>query len=158
MVLALGCLRKDAFEQAVKQCTELGMDRCVPFASEKSHFKDYGSGYFDRLRRVTLSAMKQSFRTTLPVVEPVCGFDELVTRLRDSDAVIVGDPDGGRLTGCPRLGVVTLIVGPEGGLTRGERDALSGVGSTVVSISHNRLRSETAAAALVALVRDDLNG
>lgn len=154
VVLALGCLRKDAFEQAMKQCTELGMNRCVPFASEKSHFKEYSQGFLDRLNRVVLSAMKQSFRTTLPAIEPAIDFDGLLTRLQDSDAVITGDPGGGRPSGCPGAGVLTLVVGPEGGLTGAECEALVTSGSELVSISSNRLRSETAAVALMALAAD----
>ena len=49
VTLALACLKKDAFEQAIKQCTELGMTRCLPFVAERSHLKKYSDAYLDRL-------------------------------------------------------------------------------------------------------------
>jgi 16S rRNA (uracil1498-N3)-methyltransferase len=153
VTLALGCLRKDAFELAVKQCTELGIDCCVPFAARKSHLKDYDPRFRDRLHRMALAAMKQSFRATLPTIEPATDFGGLITRLSHSDLVIVGDPDGGRLGDCPERGMVTIVVGPEGGLTVDEHDALSTAGGVFVSVSLHRLRSETAAAALTTLVK-----
>ena len=150
--LALACLRKDAFEQAVKQCTELGVDRFVPFASDKSHLSDYGKGFFDRLGRVTLAAMKQSFRTTLPRLEPVCQFEDMVAQSSESGAVVVGDSDGGALEPCAAVGAITIVVGPEGGLNAAEREVLSSAGAEFVSASTHRLRSETSAAALTTLV------
>ncbi|UCH82920.1 MAG: 16S rRNA (uracil(1498)-N(3))-methyltransferase [Candidatus Latescibacterota bacterium] len=152
--LALACLRRPAFEQAVKQCTELGMDRCIPFVSEQSHMGGYGPEFHQRLRRVTLSAMKQSFRATLPVVESVKSFDTLVKGLTGSRAIVVGDVGGTRFASYSETGTVTIVVGPEGGLTTAEHEALSAVNAVFVSVSPHRLRSETAAAALTAMVRN----
>ncbi|MEJ2720258.1 MAG: RsmE family RNA methyltransferase, partial [bacterium] len=124
-----------------------------PFASKKSHLKDYGPAFLERLRRMGVAAMKQSFRATLPKVEPAVGFGELVERLRRSDLVVVGDPDGGRLGELPKRGVVTIVVGPEAGLTSSERQVLGGLGAIFVAASSHRLRAETAAVALTALVQ-----
>ena len=152
--LALGCLKKDAFETAFKQCTELGIESCIPFASEKSHLKDYGPAFLERLRRMAVAAMKQSFRATLPSVEPAVGFGELVERLRRSDLVVVGDPEGRRLEKLPERSEVTIVVGPEPGLTAGERQVLGELSAIFVAVSSRRLRAETAAVALTALVQN----
>ncbi|UCG50831.1 MAG: 16S rRNA (uracil(1498)-N(3))-methyltransferase [Candidatus Latescibacterota bacterium] len=153
LTLALGCLKKDAFEQAVRQCTELGVDCCVPFASQKSHLKEYTGVFLERLRRVALASMKQSFRATLPVIEGAIQFDELIARARRAELVIVGDSDGDPLTEDPAQRSLMIIVGPEGGFTEREKTDLSSIGSIYASVSSNRLRSETAAASLAAVVQ-----
>ncbi len=152
VTLALGCLRKDAFEQAVKQCVELGITRCLPFLSQKSHFADYAPGFVERLRRVALSAMKQSFRSTLPEVEPAIPFGGLVDRAREVDLVIVGDSAAEPLRPARGKGPLMMVVGPEGGFVTDERAGLEALGAVFASVSPYRLRSETAAAAMTAVV------
>lgn len=156
VTLALGCLRKDAFEQAVKQCTELGVTRYLPFSSQQSHLKDYTPGFLERLRRIALSAMKQSFRATLPEVEPAIRFGDLVDRAREGCLVVVGDSDAGPLGPVRGEGPLTIVVGPEGGLAPDERADLEALGAMFGSVSSSRLRSETAAAAMTAVVLRDL--
>jgi 16S rRNA U1498 N3-methylase RsmE len=51
-----------------------------------------------------------------------------------------------------------IVVGPEGGLAADERNALEVLGAVFGSVSPYRLRSETAAAALTAVVMCDLRG
>ena len=160
--LALALLRKEAFERAVEQCTELGISGCLPFVSERSHVRRYSSEFMVRLRRIALSAMKQSYRTYLPDVEDVTGFDDLAVRLRASTRIFLGDSDGaapaavlGGSGGAggepgPTEAPLWIVIGPEGGLSADERARLNEAGVRPVRISRNRLRSETAAAVLAA--------
>lgn len=151
VTLALALLKKDAFVRAVDQCSELGMTRCLPFESGKSHVKGYSPVFIERLRRVALSAMKQSFRSVLPEIDPVTSFDDLLARAKETTAVVVGDSEGRVSWAVARDEPLMIVVGPEGGLTDRERAALAAAGARPVSISPFRLRSETAAASLVTL-------
>lgn len=151
VTVALGCLRKEGFEQAVKQCTELGMTRCIPFSSNRAHVKDFSPAFLDRLRRIALSAMKQSFRSMLPDILPVCRFGELVDRAKEATGVVVGDAEGEPPGAVPGNAPTMIVVGPEGGLDSVERSELGALGAVFVSVSPHRLRSETAAAALLTL-------
>jgi len=143
VTLALALLKKDAFVRSVDQCTELGITRCIPFESEKTHI--------DRLRRVALSAMKQSFHSVLPDIDSAIGFDDLLARAQETAVVIVGDSTAGSPGMVAHDRPLMIVVGPEGGLIDRERGALAAVGARAVSVSPFRLRSETAAASLVAL-------
>jgi 16S rRNA (uracil1498-N3)-methyltransferase len=129
--------------RSVDQCTELGITSCIPFESEKTHI--------DRLRRVALSAMKQSFRSVLPDIDSAIRFDDLLARAQETAVVIVGDSTAGSPGMVAHDRPLMIVVGPEGGLTDRERGALAAVGARAVSVSPFRLRSETAAASLVAL-------
>ena len=152
LTLALSLLRKDAFERAVEQCTELGITRCWPFVAERSHIKGYSAKFLDRLRRVAFSAAKQSFRSFIPEIGPAISFDELLGYASRAAFVVVGDEDSPPL-GRPRFdGEFMMIVGPEGGLAGRERAALAESGARFASVSPHRLRSETAAVALLSSV------
>jgi 16S rRNA (uracil1498-N3)-methyltransferase len=149
-VLALACLKKEAFAQAVKQCTELGVTRFVPFASDKAHVRGYNTAFEERLRRITLAAMKQAFRATLPEVGGVMQFDDLLDHVAGFDSAVVGDGNAPPLDTAPVDGATLIVVGPEGGFNEGEIEQLDKRGAALVSVSRHRLRAETAAAALAA--------
>ncbi len=151
VTLALAALRKEAFERAVEQCTQLGVTTCLPFVCERSHVKRYSAAFIDRLRRVAVSAAKQSFRPLFPEIESAIAFDELLPRVGATSIAVVGDTDGQPLERLSSGGSLMVIVGPEGGLTGSERAALAASGARFVSVSRNRLRSETAAVALVSV-------
>jgi 16S rRNA (uracil1498-N3)-methyltransferase len=150
VTLALACLKKDAFDQAVRQCTELGITRCLPFAAARSHLTDYSDAYLERLRRVALSAMKQSFRSVLPSIEPVEPFGGLLRQAREHAVIVAGDSEAPPLESRHRVGRLLIVVGPEAGLSGDEKRRLEDCGCEFASVSAYRLPSETAAAALTA--------
>lgn len=152
VTLALGCLKKDAFETAVKQCTELGVGCIIPVAFEKSHLKTYSPNFVERLNRIALSAVKQSFQPLVPELAGVHSFEALLEALPAFDRVIVGDAYAPAFAGDTADGLVLMVVGPEGGLTDSERERLLASGGVLVSGSPHRLPSETAAVVLSALV------
>lgn len=151
VVLALALLRKDSFERAIEQCTELGIAACVPFVSERSHVRGYSPEFMMRLRKIALAAMKQSFRVFLPEIEEVADFDAVASRVRESSWAVLGDAGGETPDFGPAKEALWIVVGPEGGLSEDERARLGEAGVRPVRVSLNRLRSETAAASLVAL-------
>lgn len=148
VTLALALIRKDRFEQAVEQCVELGVNRFVPFVSDRCQAQTYGARAIDRLRKIGLAAMKQSFRAALPeIAEPVT-FEELLGPVAKAAHAVVADPNGSPARPCSERSAVTMVVGPEAGLTDGELDRLRDAGAGLVSLSRGRLRAETAAVAL----------
>jgi 16S rRNA (uracil1498-N3)-methyltransferase len=150
--LALACLKKDAFEKAVEQCTELGVSTIVPFVSKKTHLRGYSRAFFTRLERIALSAIKQSFRSVLPDIRMAIPYDDLIEMVRQSNPALVGDAEGKPIGPSAGDGQPLIIVGPEGGFTDDERNGLAAAGGELVSVSRFRLRSETAAAAMAAIV------
>lgn len=150
VTLALALLRKGAFERALEACTEAGITTCVPFVAEQCHASEFSPAVMERLRRIAVSAMKQSFRPILPEIAAPESFSALVERCRAAPHAVVGDSSGTRAPAPPVDEDVIVVVGPEGGLVDDEREALRDAGANLVSISPHRLRAETAALALVA--------
>ena len=120
----------------------------VPFVSANAQVKRFGTGTLERLQRVVLSAMKQSFRAHLPTVHTPVEFGELVARARETENVFVGDQAGPRIDAGIK-GDALVIVGPEAGLDERETAVLADAGAVAVAVSNHRLRSETAAVALM---------
>jgi 16S rRNA (uracil1498-N3)-methyltransferase len=150
--LALACIRKDAYEQAVAQCTELGVSRFVPFTYEKAGIKGYNPTFIDRLKRIAIASMKQSFRFTLPDIDEPIPFEGLAAHIEASRQIFVGEQHAARPRALKAASPLLLIIGPEGGFAEGERACLERLGCSFVSAGRNRLRSETAAVALASLV------
>lgn len=147
-VLALGLIRKERFERAFEQCVELGITRCVPFQSENALTRPFSAAFLGRLRKIAVAAIKQSFRSYLPHVSQPVPFEELVSTARRTERTVVGDRDAP----APRpFGAQStlVVVGPEAGLTANELGALTGAGAERAGVSTHRLRSETAAVALL---------
>lgn len=151
-VLALGCIKKERFERAVAYGTELGFDRCIPFISHNSMRVRYTDQYLGRLRSIALSAMKQAFSAWLPEIAAPLPFDDLLDRFSQFDSVFVGERDAQPLSSVREGKRILVVAGPEAGFTPHELEQLKGAGATFVSVSSRRLRSETAAVAMLALV------
>lgn len=154
-VLALACLRKEAFELAVKQCTELGVTGFAPFVSSRCHIRQYSPAFLERLRRIALSSMKQSFRATLPAIEAPIDFEALVPLVPQYGRTIVGEASARRVPEASANVPTLIVVGPEAGLAHEEVERLKAAGGEFARATATRLRSETAAAALVSLVLSD---
>ena len=99
----------------------------------------------ERLRRIAREAAMQSRRLWLPVVLDVVTFGEAAAVANCA----IADPEGDDLT----ADVGAVLIGPEGGFTEGELDAVL----RRVSLSANVLRVETAAltAAVLLTLRNE---
>ena len=129
-------------ELVVQKLTELGVDRILLLAAERSAFR-WGDGKVadnvERLARVVRESGMQSRRVRLPVLES----PQRVSVAAQGPGVAMAEPGGSGLDG----GVGLLLIGPEEGWAAaelGDRRRV-GLGSTV-------LRSETAAIAAGALM------
>lgn len=129
-------------EWMVAKLTELGVDRIVLLAAERSVVRwdgDRTARHLARLERVARSAAAQSRRCRLPAIEGMRTPGDLV-----GPDVALADPDGGPLD----LRTPTVLIGPEGGWADGEL----ALGLPRVRLAGGVLRTETAAVAAGALL------
>lgn len=145
-------LKKGRIDWLAEKACELGVDRLVPVVTQRTVVDRLK---LDRLRAHMIEAAEQCARTALPgIVEPV----KLPALLRDwpaERALFFADETGGLPALAAmrdRPGPAAILIGPEGGFTTAERDAIRACPQAVgVGLGPRILRADTAAAAAVAL-------
>ena len=152
-------------EQAVETCTEFGADAFIPWMSERTivRWSDPKRAEKGRtkLADTAWAAAKQSRRAFVPGVEPVVTTKQLVERVREfPGAVLVCHEEASeRLVDIldDSAEQIMVIVGPEGGISGAEVEALNGAGAHSVLLGEHVLRSATAGAWASAVVRARLS-
>ena len=160
---ALGSLQGGRAEFLVEKAAELGAAAVVPLLTARSD--TVRAGRVERLRRVALSASKQSLRAHhLEVTEPVSVAEMAGVIQGEAAEVGAGAPAGGlallAAQGAPPLASYSgalrsaaaptfLLVGPEGDFTDEEVEHFAEAGALPVGLGDLRLRVETAAIALL---------
>lgn len=153
LVLALGMLPRTHMDGALTQCVEAGITGFIPVVAQRCHARRVTEGRDERWMRVAIAAMKQSGRGWLPHIEPAVDVTDLVVRFASFETVLLADADAGHAPDADATPVATLgIVGPEAGFTDFERLRIQEGGAKAVRLSAQRLRAETAALALVAIL------
>jgi 16S rRNA (uracil1498-N3)-methyltransferase len=151
LVLGLAVLHTTAFDWAVEKATELGVTAIVPVRAERSQVGRYAARR-DRWRRVAEAAVAQCGRAKAPEVRAVLPLEAV---LRDAGGLrVVADPGASprmRLAAGPEG--ITLLVGPEGGFSAAEQEAIAAAGFSALSLGPRVLRAETAVASALTLVQ-----
>jgi 16S rRNA (uracil1498-N3)-methyltransferase len=134
----------DRFEWFLEKATEIGIDEIIPIICQHSERKDIKT---DRLEKVIISAMKQSYKAYLPVLSEPIPFRTLINKYFDGKKFIAHCEEGEKkllknlIT--PQKDVLILI-GPEGDFSKDEIDEAINCGFVPVSLGDSRLRTETA--------------
>lgn len=155
-VTVLQALTKGAkFDDVVEKCVELGANRIVPVRCERSE-SDASAHKVERWRRIARSAAQQSRRNIVPAVDDVRSFAAALSAARSPILVASERAPRGSLVDALRAHaestVWTIAVGPEGSFTDAELTAAENAGASFVSLGPAILRTETAAAALLAAI------
>jgi len=136
-------------DDLIRQLTELGVSRLVPFTSEHSVVRLEGRRAEERRRRweaIARSACGQCGRTEAPVVAAVRGLPE------EGPGVVFDERPGPRPAEVLRGEAARrLLVGPEGGLSPRELERLAALGWRRAWLGPRVLRAETAAVAAAVL-------
>ncbi len=151
LTLAVGAGDRERFLWLVEKAAELGVSRIVPLETERTAgvATRLRAVHLEKLARRALEATKQSGACWSPDIGELEPFLEFIARAH-SGARWLADAAGAAPV--PGAGEITVLVGPEGGLTPAERSAAVAAGWTPVSLGPNVLRFETAALAAAAHV------
>jgi 16S rRNA (uracil1498-N3)-methyltransferase len=158
VVLVQALAKGDRDEQAIEAATELGVDEVVPWQAERSIVVWRAERVAKSLAKwaaVVTRATKQSRRARMPLTSQPVNLTSLVGRVRDSALTLVLHEDADEpLAGVslPEHGDVIVVVGPEGGITERELDALTTAGAQVVRLGPTVLRASSAGPAALAVL------
>jgi 16S rRNA (uracil1498-N3)-methyltransferase len=159
LVLVQALAKGGRDEQSVESATELGVDEVVPWQAGRGVVVWRDREREEKGRRrwesVCVAASKQSRRSRVPVVAAPAGTPEVSGRLSTAALGLVlhqsaTDPLAGVVL--PDHGDVVVVVGPEGGISQDELDALVAAGGRPVRLGPEVLRSSTAGPAALAVL------
>ena len=136
----------DRFEWFVEKATEIGVDVIAPVIGERSERRVLKT---DRLRRLTLSAAKQSLKAAIPTVaEPQSVRDFILAAPADALKLICycfDDVERKQIQQLLPAREICILIGPEGDFSPEEAALARERGWVPVSLGESRLRTETAA-------------
>lgn len=137
----------DRIEWMLEKVVEIGIDKVVLLRCRHSERKVMKR---ERLEKVMISAMKQSLKGVLPVIEEMTDFNDFVRNVDDSYQKFFGYCDAAfprkefAREYQPGKGVV-IMIGPEGDFSPEEVSLAVENGFIPVTFGESRLRTETAA-------------
>jgi 16S rRNA (uracil1498-N3)-methyltransferase len=140
--LGQALIKASAFEIALEKAVEVGVTRVIPFRASRSNAGDRDRS--GRWKRIIVEASKQSKHYHVPQLDPVAGFDDVLS-IDAPTRLICSERGGGRLDNVVGSAPVLYLIGPEGGWTETELDAAGDAGVQPVRLGGHILRSETAA-------------
>ena len=158
LVLVQALAKGDRDDQAIEAATELGVDAVIPWQARRSIVQwrgERGRKAHRKWVEAVRAAGKQSRRAAFPEVEPLVDLAGLVRRVQAAAATVVLHEEATEpLAGAdlPTSGEILLVVGPEGGISPEELDALAEVGARPMRLGHTVLRSSSAGPAAIAVL------
>ena len=169
LTLAQALARGEKFDFIIQKATELGVSRIAPLVTRYADVRLDGQQKIKRVerwRRISLEAMKQCGRRKLvDITEPLTirqfinstdGASGPPSHIRR--ALLLFSERGGlavidALADLGNPSAVLALVGPEGGWSDDELEALSDWGCKAVTLGPRVLRTETAAVVAVTLIQ-----
>jgi len=137
--------KSNRFEWFLEKATEIGIHKITPLITARTEKKSFN---YARSQKIIISAMKQSLRCYLPVLEDIRTIEEFVNSISQTDSqklIAHYKPENAQLGQILKEGkdVVTMI-GPEGDFIETESQLVEGLGFHSINLGNFRLRTETA--------------
>ena len=158
LVLGIGLAKGEALDGVVRQATEMGVQRLIPFVSERSErvTPERARRRQERWQRLTREMIKSCQRSVLPEIEAVQDFAGILAGSEEVKLIFWEEERGGGLQSLlarPRPDSVRVLIGPEGGFAAAEIAQAQAAGFGVASLGPRRLKVETAALAALTLLQ-----
>ena len=162
--------RGGRFTWMAEKAVELGVNRIQPLATKRSIVRlpvERGEKRLDHLRKVVISACEQCGRNLIPEVLPPVPLPDWLRQQVIYHGNLAGNApsnlffmlsptakEGLRYySRTSRMAAITLLVGPEGGLSRDEEASTLAAGFLPLSLGPRILRTESAALVAIAAMQ-----
>lgn len=155
VTLAQGISKGERMDFTLQKAVELGVQRIAPLETEHSVVNLKGERRERKLehwRGVIISACEQCGRNTLPELLPVQSIDKWLGTTQQGLLLLLDHRATNSIRNLSKTAEITLLIGPEGGLSENERNKAYQSGYSGLRLGPRVLRTETAAlTALAAL-------
>ncbi|MEL4307569.1 16S rRNA (uracil(1498)-N(3))-methyltransferase [Joostella sp. CR20] len=135
----------DRYEWFLEKATEIGIDEITPIFCDHSERKTIKP---ERYEKILQSAMKQSLNCYAPKLNEAVSFNDFIKESKSDQLFIAHCEEQEKQvlkTSIKPNTPAIILIGPEGDFSVSEIQTALDNGYTPVSLSNNRLRTETAA-------------
>lgn len=147
--LVMGMIKGSRMDMVLEKATELGVKSIQPILADRSIKNKLN---IERARRIVISAAKQAGRSLFPIIYKPISLNEWLRHHKSQK--IISAHINGKNSLIDGLGnkqnEVYVIVGPEGDFSTSEIEIMENANVFMVSLGPRRLRSESAAIAIIA--------
>ncbi len=168
ITLYQGLPKSDKMEWIIQKAVELGADRIVPVAMQRSVVQLNGGRAEKKVARwqaISESAAKQSRRMHVPEVGSILSWKQMLEDAGNLDILLVpyenaeGMEETRRILASITPGQsVGICIGPEGGIAPEELEAALTAGAKSITLGRRILRTETAGMTVLAALMIQLEG
>ena len=163
ITVACAIPKRVKMDDIIDKLTQLGVTCIIPLQTERVIVKlDQRKKLqrFQRWERIALSAVKQSQRSKLVVINPVSEFKDAIVNTDDFDLKLIPTLEAQRRTlkeifnhPAKPIKKVMVLIGPEGDFTPQEVSLARAAGFLPVTLGQQVLRVDTAAIAVVSFIK-----
>ncbi|AFJ03396.1 Ribosomal RNA small subunit methyltransferase E [Methylophaga frappieri] len=156
VTLLQGISRGERMDYAIQKAVELGVSDIVPVVTERCNVSLSAERAEKRhlhWQGVMVAACEQSGRAVLPVLQSVQPLEEAIHTTKGTCRLVLDPQSGQSMQALAKPEAVTLLIGPEGGLSDREVAQAVEAGFTPIQFGPRVLRTETASAAALAVVQ-----
>jgi len=155
--LVIGVSRGERMDWVIQKATELGVHAITPIFTERTEVKLMGSRLEKRLthwQQVAISACEQCQRNIVPIINPASSLPQHLANDQRGLKVVLHHRTETRLTELQNIdGIVTILVGPEGGLSDNEIALAESHTYNAIKLGPRVLRTETAPLAAISILQ-----
>ncbi|MDH5581398.1 MAG: 16S rRNA (uracil(1498)-N(3))-methyltransferase [Bdellovibrionales bacterium] len=152
--LAIALPKKEAFHEIYKNCVEMGIKKLIPFESD---FSQNTKINYEKLNKIGINALIQSNNPYLTQLEQLCSFEEILKKSKTFDKTFVFSLDDSPMTTFEKNSEYLIIIGPEGGLARGEISEIVKHGAKAIHLPLPILTAPVAACVATGFVLGKIN-
>jgi 16S rRNA (uracil1498-N3)-methyltransferase len=165
LTLFQGIPKQGKMETIIQKTVELGVYSIVPVFTDRTVVVDHGnfSKKIERWQKIADEAVKQCKRGIIPQIQQDVTFQEMINDLVKYDLILFPYENEENLSikDCLRNleekpKKCAVIIGPEGGFSDSEAEALIRIGAQSVSLGKTILRTETAGMTAIAMTMYEL--
>tara|TARA_B100001173_G_scaffold77833_1_gene66448 strand:- start:1109 stop:1807 length:699 start_codon:yes stop_codon:yes gene_type:complete len=143
--IAISILKSPSrFENFIEKAVEIGVSEITPLICERSLKSKVK---IDRCNKIIISALKQSFKYSLPKFNSPTNFGDFIKSNGDQNKLIATCEESQKISlanSFNKLKTNVLLIGPEGDFTEKELKEAQNYGFQFVTLGDTRLRAETA--------------
>ena len=161
LTIGQGYLKDRKMDALVRQLTELGVVRWVPFLSSRSIPSPNPQrlhGRYQRWKKISLESLKQCRRSRAMIISPVVGYDEALKQAQTCDLKVIFWEGAKAAAVMHRRrpsnpSNLFIMIGPEGGFDEKEIASAKQDGFEVAGMGPRILKAETATLAAATLAQ-----